>query len=795
MASNYQDVLAQMQSAGLAVTDLQIGRMVRCRVEGDREKRGWYVLHELTTNSGDLVIIGSFGVWQGASSNSQKIEIHKDAFTAEQRAALRTRMAEDRRRADAVRKAAAKRAAEQAAKVWGKCSPTGESDYLERKGIAAHGVRFSPGGALIVPMLDGGGTVQGLQVIRSTAAAKAAKRPGKEFWPAGVAMRGTFHLIGLPVGLVLLTEGYATGASLHEATGLPVAIGWAANNLAHVAAVLKARYPRARILICADDDAFAKCQHCETRILLADAPKECPQCGKEHGRSNAGVGCASTAAVQVGGAYVKPAFENADARDAAYLSRGLKLTDFNDLHQREGLHVVRNQVETRLTELKWSAAQNLARSPNNGGVGNALRAIESTEEMLERYALIYALGGSLFDRQEHQVVSLSDVRDACRHREVHKQWMQHPDRSIVRATEVDFDPGCEDPQITCNLWAGWPTAPLSGACDKLLDLLRHMCSGDDDPARLYDWVIRWLAFPIQNPGAKMQTTLVLHGPQGTGKNMFFEAVMAIYGEYGRIIDQSAIEDKFNDWASRKLFLIADEVVARTDLFHVKNKLKAFITGSWIRINPKNMAARDERNHVNMVFLSNEPMPVALEEDDRRHAVIWTPAGLSEAFYQAVANELAAGGAAALHHHLLQVDLTGFKESTRPPFTDAKEELINLGRDSTSRFFYEFCDGEIGTFREAPMLALDLYDLYKAWCHRTGTRAAPMAKLVNVLHRKHHVRSVSKRYRDVQSVMGPHRVLMFGSAEPQPGQPEQDWLGETIQAFRDALKDYRGSAAL
>lgn len=100
--------------------------------------------------------------------------------------------------------------------------------------------------------------------------------------------------------------------------------------------------------------------------------------------------------------------------------------------------------------------------------------------------------------------------------------------------------------------------------------------------------------------------------------------MSIYGQYGRIIDQSAIEDKFNDWASRKLFLIADEVVARSGLWHIKNMLKGFITGRWIRINPKQVAAHDERNHVNMVMLTNDGLPTIIETGDRRYLVIWTP---------------------------------------------------------------------------------------------------------------------------------------------------------------------------
>ena len=99
----------------------------------------------------------------------------------------------------------------------------------------------------------------------------------------------------------------------------------------------------------------------------------------------------------------------------------------------------------------------------------------------------------------------------------------------------------------------WPTTPVAGSCEHLIDLLRYMCADDSRPEELFQWVLRWLAYPIQHPGAKMQTTIVVHGPQGTGKNMFFEVIMGIYGRYGRIIDQSAIEDKFNDWASRRLF--------------------------------------------------------------------------------------------------------------------------------------------------------------------------------------------------------------------------------------------------
>ena len=799
MAANYDDVIDQITSAGILVDALQVGRMVRCKVEGDREKRGWYILHELAVDGGDVLLVGSYGVWQGANNNARKIELRKREISPEQRDSLRRRLAEDRKRADALRKADAGRAAEQAAKAWAKCQPAGESDYLVRKGVGAHGVRFSPSGALVIPMLDVAGKIHGLQIVRGKKA--PGRKLDKEFWPVGLVKKGHFHLIGMPTSVVLVAEGYATGATLHEATGLPVAIAFDAGNLAPVCQALHKRYKLAKILVCADDDAFGHCANCKAPVVKAAGPV-CAACGQDHKTENAGVLCASAASMEVGGSFVVPKFADEAARESEFHQRGAKLSDFNDLHALEGLHAVRAQIEARLSDLGWNAAPRRAGAGNKGGEGKApavLRPIETLDELLERYALVYGQGGTVFDRQEHCLLALSDMRDACLSREIHRAWAEHPEKQIVRVREVGFDPAGEDPNVLCNLWGGWPTEPKAGKCDMLLDLLRYMCADDDNAEALFRWCLCWLAYPIQHPGAKMKTTLVIHGPQGTGKNMFFEAIMAIYGQYGRVIDQSAIEDKFNDWASRKLFLIADEVVARSDLYHVKNKLKAFITGEWIRINPKNIAAYEERNHVNLVFLSNERMPVVLEEDDRRHTVIWTPAKLSQAFYAEVQAEIDAGGVAALHDYLLHLDLGDFRPSTLPPMTRAKAELVDLSLDSTARFFQDLVRGDLDGVLPGPALSQHVYELYRAWCGRIGAKPAPMPKLLDALHRKHRVRCERKRYMVGTTTKGPHGVAylprMTGGSlrelEMPAGASETVWLGDCIQAFNLAVNDYKG----
>lgn len=786
MASNYDDVLSQLQAAGLLIDPregLRVGthKPVRCLVaDGDREKRGWYLLKEWSPSVDRCLIVGSFGIWRGAEKNATKVAMPKDdvgRITPEQRAAMRKVWAEQAKVAQYQRNREAEAAANMATRAWGKLAIDGDSPYLAAKGVGGFGLRYTVHGSAVLPLVDAGGKIHGLQFLRTPAQAKEAKRPAKEFWPKSVAKKGHFHLLGhSPHWIVLVAEGYATGASLHMATGYPVACAFDAGNLQAVAEALRKRYKHALILICADDDAFTE--------------------------GNPGVTAAAAAALAVKGEWMRPVFADAEARISKHAANGHKLSDFNDLHLIEGLPAVRSQVEGRLEELKWSAPKLRAVSSSTSGGGDErLRPIQYVDDLLNRFALVYGGAGAVFDRREHCLLALTDMRNACIRTDIHKAWMEHPDREIVRQEAVGFDPAESDPSITCNLWGGWPTAPKAGKCDKLLELLQYMCSAERNSRDLYSWVLRWVAFPIQHPGAKMKTTIVVHGPQGTGKNLFFESVMSIYGKYGRILDQDALTDKHNDWASRKLFLIADEVVAQAHRFEVKNKLKTLITGTWVRINPKHIAAYDEANHVNLVFLSNESMPVVLEEDDRRHCIIYTPPKKDPDFYAELLAEINNGGVEALHDYLLHLDLGDFTPGTPPPDTEAKRELIDLAQDSPVSFVDELMRGDLPQYETAsreiiPGLTADWYTAYTRWCSTQGIKPSSLKRFVNALERKRQVQPQRKRYMltpdgvSVAEQMGPHSVLMWWAAPPE-GEPEPAWLGRQVQALKNRLNDARG----
>ena len=167
--------------------------------------------------------------------------------------AQREREKAERQRAEqAQQEAAHAAAAADALGQWEAASTTGHSPYLTRKGVHAHGVRFAPDGCLLVPVRDAAGKLWNLQRI---APERPADGTDKLFLKGG-RKSGLWHWCGDPAGalVLLVAEGYATAASLHEATGYPVAVAFDAGNLAHVSKALRQQHRAALLVVCGDDD-------------------------------------------------------------------------------------------------------------------------------------------------------------------------------------------------------------------------------------------------------------------------------------------------------------------------------------------------------------------------------------------------------------------------------------------------------------------------------------------------------------------------------------------------------------
>lgn len=248
-------------------------------------------------------------------------------------------------------------AARRCAELWEKAGETPAAEgvpYLQRKGVQGLGLRYLRDGTALVPMRDVTGKLWSLQrllpadlVDKESGEVIGCKLYGPPPRKGGrdkVRSRktGLFHLVGLPadadhlaVSLVLVCEGYATGASLHQATGHPVAVAFDGGNLRHVVGMLNGRFPAARLLICGDDDK----------------PTEA------RGKGNPGRKSAAAAAreIRAAGAVARVVFPEGLPDGGS---------DFNDLHQSAGLAAVVDQVGAAVAELLLADAAEPADTPD-----------------------------------------------------------------------------------------------------------------------------------------------------------------------------------------------------------------------------------------------------------------------------------------------------------------------------------------------------------------------------------------------------------------------------------------------
>jgi len=258
-----------------------------------RDDSGWYMLHL------DGIPAGAFGCWRAGFSQNWCAKAD-NAMTHAERDAYKVRIAAMQAQREAEQAQRHQQARDAVALILANASPARSHEYLTAKGIQPHGVKCD-GVRLLIPMRDTAGTVHSLQSI--------APDGDKRFHPGG-KVTGCYFSIGKPDGLLIVCEGFATGASIRECTGHAVAVAFNAGNLQPVAVALHSKYPALQIIIAADDDHLTP--------------------------GNPGLTKAQAAAQAVGGLLAVPDF-GSDRPD--------KATDFNDLHQIAGAGAVKRCID------------------------------------------------------------------------------------------------------------------------------------------------------------------------------------------------------------------------------------------------------------------------------------------------------------------------------------------------------------------------------------------------------------------------------------------------------------------
>jgi putative DNA primase/helicase len=834
-----------MQQVGIevpATLDLSkaFAKLQRFRPVNEKKvkKSAWVRLHEFRAKSGKVYISGAFG-WRG---EQWKVEASSREWSTEERQEWIDQQKAAAKAAEAERQAESDKAAEKARKLWSTAREEGASAYLDRKKVRAFGIRFGFNSRLMVPLRDLAGELQGVQWISPD---------GDKIFGTGTRKEGRFHRIGEidPAKPLAFAEGYATGASVHMATGWPVVVCFDAGNLEPVVSQWRKLYPELEFVIAADDDRHLLVRLCERlqKFGVHATPAELGKLDREHewtvpagpeggadlvvelkagwSKDGAGVPCitgtitvhgedepapveatphirlAAVDGKRTGGRVHKVSLENAGRSRAVATARRVKArvllpafddaasagTDWNDLHVAQGLEAVATQLRAGLEG--EDPAKNRADDRPHGGAGKGRDKLPPQDTNEPKFVDALGRWTLLYGTT---TVWDEDVRQVLRieslklaYGRLVDWWLAHDMRHMIPADRLVFDPTGKCQRP--QYVNLFKGLPLEPNPNASCKLIKaHLFNLCQEDERLFHWVCCWLALPLQQLGTKMHTALVLHGrTEGTGKTLFTTIMRRIYGVHSRTINQRQLETEFNGWISGMMFVVAEEVVSRADRQHLQGVLQDMITGETVNINEKNMPLRTEANFTNFVFQSNQQVPVLLNRSDRRHTVIRIEREHPEGYFDAILEEMADGGVEAFYHWLLHYDVGDFTKRSKPFLNRDRMHLITLGMSPDQRFF-QYWESGVAGLPFVTCPATDLYTGFKAWCKVNGERFVP--------NQTQFGRTVSE---ELERLRAPEKKLVRYWAYSDKVVIDGDWSEDAVQLrgvvyFVHAAIERRGS---
>jgi phage/plasmid primase-like uncharacterized protein len=298
-----------------------------------KDGSGWCRFHN------DNLPAGAFGDFATGVNEKWHAKLN-GKLTEQERLEHHRRIETLAREAEYKKRHQQKEAAKVAATHWAEAvEATDTHAYLLDKGVHSYGLRLREG-KLIMPLRDADNALHSYQSID--------EKGNKRFLGGGL-VEGLFFVIGvITPGILYIAEGYASAASVHEASGRPVIVALNCGNLLAVAKALRAKYPEAELVFCADADSWT---------------------GKP------GENKADEAARAVCGKVTVPVFVEMRTIDE-------KPTDFNDLHQFEGLEAVRRCLAN--AKAPSPSAEQKGPAPEPAGQSDA----DKLQAAIDRLALL-----------------------------------------------------------------------------------------------------------------------------------------------------------------------------------------------------------------------------------------------------------------------------------------------------------------------------------------------------------------------------------------------------------------------
>jgi hypothetical protein len=240
------------------------------------------------------------------------------------------------------------------------------------------------------------------------------------------------------------------------------------------------------------------------------------------------------------------------------------------------------------------------------------------------------------------------------------------------------------------------------------------------------YLIKWLAFIIQNPHMKTGVSILLRDQAGllsegggTGKNQFFERIAEkLIGEkYSYFVDDNnEIYNSFNSLFEGKLLIFVEEAAGKAN-HQNSDTLKSKITKKKINVNRKSVAQYVVNDYCNYVFCSNNSNPIPIQKGDRRWAIFDTNPVMrgNQEYFEELIAALEDDEVIQYFYHFLKYEVKTYKNafelSTSVPDTEAYREIKYMNAPSHLKFLISLLSkGEM----KKEYYSRDFYEEYKWW---------------------------------------------------------------------------------
>lgn len=305
-----------------------------------------------------------------------------------------------------------------------------------------------------------------------------------------------------------------------------------------------------------------------------------------------------------------------------------------------------------------------------------------------------------------------------------KKWRMDAERRIVERLVMKMPEDCSS--VEASTFKGFHYKRLEcEVSEELKDkhiarfnsILRNMTGADEE---VFIALLKNFARCIQKPMERPDICIILSSKQhGVGKETFVNIFNKIIGKNtAHYTSDEAFWDK-HDTKKEGAILIHLEEAGATNK-KMADQLKARITAEVCPVRPCGINPYDVENMALYVMTTNKPLPIKLEESDRRFFIVLCqgrtfPSREEKlAYWTDVYEEIGADTfTKTIGEYLETIDLTGFNPRNFPE-TEYKKSLMENSKSSEAMFLEQWTNENV----DGDEMSI-LYNRYKYFCQDKG----------------------------------------------------------------------------